>query len=220
MSEENIENIGKSDSTFAPTFVDHHILPGKSFNGHFVIENNISIPKNVIDLYICYKINPQLRNLNTDFTLNNWLFGSAKLTKNADLDKYKYGCYGIVFDSRSEFLFTDESFRKNVIIFGADMNSSVYIDNKNKDILDLVEAPTQELDDTTLTAEAKNSISFTQSGKRLVLSLHHNGINGLLFVNATKIYQFKAKDSEIKDYKLCLGNISKDFTINNIKKQD
>ena len=220
MSEENIENIGKSDSTFAPTFVDHHILPGISFNGHFVIENNISIPKNVIDLYICYKINPQLRNLNTDFTLNNWLFGSAKLTKNADLDKYKYGCYGIVFDSRSEFLFTDESFRKNVIIFGADMNSSVYIDNKNKDILDLVEAPTQELDDTTLTAEAKNSISFTQSGKRLVLSLHHNGINSLLFVNATKIYQFKAKDSEIKDYKLCLGNISKDFTINNIKKQD
>ena len=220
MSEENIENIGKSDSTFAPTFVDHHILPGISFNGHFVIENNISIPKNVIDLYICYKINPPLRNLNTDFTLNNWLFGSAKLTKNADLDKYKYGCYGIVFDSRSEFLFTDESFRKNVIIFGADMNSSVYIDNKNKDILDLVEAPTQELDDTTLTAEAKNSISFTQSGKRLVLSLHHNGINSLLFVNATKIYQFKAKDSEIKDYKLCLGNISKDFTINNIKKQD
>ena len=220
MSEENIENIGKSNSTFAPTFVDHHILPGISFNGHFVIENNISIPKNVIDLYICYKINPQLRNLNTDFILNNWLFGSAKLTKNADLDKYKYGCYGIVFDSRSEFLFTDESFRKNVIIFGADMNSSVYIDNKNKDILDLVEAPTQELDDTTLTAEAKNSISFTQSGKRLVLSLHHNGINSLLFVNATKIYQFKAKDSEIKDYKLCLGNISKDFTINNIKKQD
>ena len=38
-----------------------------------------------------------------------------------------------------------------------------------------------------------------------------------LFANATKIYQFKAKDSEIKDYALCLGNISKDFTINNIK---
>ena len=33
-----------------------------------------------------------------------------------------------------------------------------------------------------------------------------------------KIYQFKAKDSKIKDYALCLGNISKDFTINNMKK--
>ena len=39
----------------------------------------------------------------------------------------------------------------------------------------------------------------------------------MLFVNATKIYQFKAKYSEIEDYKLCLGNISKDFTINDMK---
>ena len=42
-----------------------------------------------------------------------------KLTKNADLDKYKHSGYGIEFDSRSEFLFTDGSFEKNVIIFGA-----------------------------------------------------------------------------------------------------
>ena len=38
------------------------------------------------------------------------------------------------------------------------------------------------------------------------------------FVNATKIFQFKAKNSKIKDYALCLGNISKDFIINNMKK--
>ena len=42
-----------------------------------------------------------------------------------------------------------------------------------------------------------------------------------LFAYATKIYQFKAKDSEIKKYPLCSGNVSKDFTINNMKtKQD
>ena len=46
-----------------------------------------------------------------------------------------------------------------------------------------------------------------------------NGSNSFLFVNATKIYQFKAKDSNIKKYPLCLGNISKDFTANNIKKK-
>ena len=40
-----------------------------------------------------------------------------------------------------------------------------------------------------------------------------------MFVNATKVYQFKAKNSEIKDYARCLGNISKDFTINNLKKK-
>ena len=52
-----------------------------------------------------------------------------------------------------------------------------------------------------------------------MLSQHYNGSNSFLFVHATKIYQFRAKDSEIKDHPLCLGNISKDFTINNMKKK-
>ena len=105
---------------------------------------------------------------------------------------------------------------KKVIIFGADMSSSVHAD-KRKDISILGEGPTQGLDDTTLTAEAKYSINFTQSGKRFVLSLHYNENNSFLFVNTTKVYQFKAKNSEIKHYALCLG---KYFTINNMKKQD
>ena len=54
--------------------------------------------------------------------------------------------------------------------------------------------------------------------KDFALSLHYNRSNSFAFINATKIYLFEAKDSEIKDYTLCLGNISKDFTINNIKK--
>ena len=94
----------------------------------------------------------------------------------------------------------------------------MFVDNKNDDILILGEGPTQGLDDTTLTVEAKCSINFTQPNKRFVLSLHYNGSNSFLFVNATKKYQIKAKDSEIKDYALCLGSISKDFTINNMKK--
>ena len=94
----------------------------------------------------------------------------------------------------------------------------MHIDNKNKDILILGDGPTQGLDDTTLTAEAIHPINFTQPNKIFVLSLHYNGNNSFLFVNATKIYQFKAKDSEIKDYALHLRNISKDFIINNMKK--
>ena len=82
---------------------------------------------------------------------------------------------------------------RNVIIFGADMSSSVHIDNKSKDILIPVEEPTQGLDDTTLTAEAKYPINFTQPRKRFVLSVHYNGSNNFLFANATKIYQFKAR---------------------------
>ena len=63
---------------------------------------------------------------------------------------------------------------KNVIIFGADMSLSVYIDNKGKDILILGEGPTQGLDDTTLTADAIYPINFTQRNKRFVLSLQYN----------------------------------------------
>ena len=95
MSEKSIQNISKSESNFAPTFVDHHGLPDINFNGHCLIKNNISIPKKVINLYISYTVGNQLRNLNTDFALGNCLFGSVKLTKNSDLDKYKYTGYGI-----------------------------------------------------------------------------------------------------------------------------
>ena len=88
MSKESIENITKSDRNVAPTFIDHHLLPALNFNGHCLIRNNISIPKKVINLYISYTLGSQLKNLNTNFTLGNCLFGSVKLTKNADLDKY------------------------------------------------------------------------------------------------------------------------------------
>ena len=77
------------------------------------------------------------------------------------------------------------------------MSSSVHIDNKNKDILILGEGPTQRLHDTTV--ETKHPINFIQPRKKFVLSLYYNGSNSFLFVNATKIYQFKAKVSEIKD---------------------
>ena len=66
------------------------------------------------------------------------------------------------------------------------MSSSVDIDNKNKYILILGEGPTQGLDDTTLTAEAKYPTTFIQLGK-IVLSLQYNGSNSFLFVNAAKI---------------------------------
>ena len=78
------------------------------------------------------------------------------------------------------------------------MSSSVHIDNKKKDILILVKGLTQKLDDTMLTAEAQYSINFSRLDRKFCLSLHYNGSSNFLFVNATKIYQSKAKDIEIK----------------------
>ena len=63
------------------------------------------------------------------------------------------------------------------------------------------------------------TISFTVAKNKFCLSLHYNGANSYLFVNGTEIYKFKAKDSEIVATLLCLGNISKDWSVDNIKKQ-
>ena len=96
------------------------------------------------------------------------------------------------------------------------MNSSVPIDDKKRDILILGKDPTQGVDDTTFTAEAQYSVNFSRSNRKNCLSMHYNGNNSFLYVNAIKVYRFKAKDSEIKQYPLCLGNISGDSSANNM----
>ena len=50
------------------------------------------------------------------------------------------------------------------------------------------------------------------------MSLHYNGANSYLFDNGTEMIKFRAKDSEITAYPLGLGNISKDWSIGNMKK--
>ena len=97
------------------------------------------------------------------------------------------------------------------------MSSSAHIDYKKKDILVLRKGPTQELEHT-LTAEKMYSIYFTLTKKKFCLSLHYDGANSYSFVNGTEIYKFKAKDSEIVASPLCLGNISKDWSTDNMKR--
>ena len=98
------------------------------------------------------------------------------------------------------------------------MNSSIHFDNKKKDILILGLGPTQGLGEDSLTAEKMYSINFTVTKKKFCLSLHYNAANSYLFVNGTEIIKFKVKDSEIVPRPLCLGNISKDWSVDNIKK--
>ena len=63
------------------------------------------------------------------------------------------------------------------------------------------------------------SINFTENNKKFCLSLHYNEANSYLFVNGTEIHKFKAKDSETVATPLCQGNISKDFSVDNMKKK-
>ena len=59
------------------------------------------------------------------------MFGAVKLTKQVDVDLYKYSGYGIGFDGKGFYSIGDEIGR-NVIIFGVEMSSSSHIDNKKK----------------------------------------------------------------------------------------
>ena len=96
------------------------------------------------------------------------------------------------------------------------MSSSVHVD-KRKDILILGKGPRQGLGEHSLTAEKMYSVNFTDNGDKYCLSLHCNGENSYLFVNGTEIIKFKAKDSEIVANPLSLGNILKDWSVDNMK---
>ena len=98
------------------------------------------------------------------------------------------------------------------------MSSSTHNNNKKKDILVLGREPTQRLA-STLTAEKMYSINFTITKRKFCLSLHYNRVNSHLFVNGTEIIRFKAKDSKIVASPLCLGNVSKDWSTDSMKKQ-
>ena len=86
-----------------------------------------------------------------------------------------------------EEVFPSDGFGQNVVIFGANMSSSIHIENKGKYILILGLGPTQGLGENSLTAEKMCSINFTVTKKKFCLSLHYNGVNSYLFVNGTEI---------------------------------
>ena len=134
------------------------------------------------------------------------------MNKNADVNKYKYYGYGIIFEGHGRFSSPGIGLGRNVIIFGVDMNSSTKIDNRKKDILILGKGTTQELEHT-LSAKKMYWIYFKEHNEKFCLSLHYFGANSCLFVNAKEIHKLKAKDHEIVAAPLCLGKISKDWTV-------
>ena len=122
--------------------------------------------KKVVNIYIVFELGASSSHSN-DPTTKNCLFGEVTLTKKANIEKYKYSGYGIGFDRRSSFSFPSGGFGQNVLVFGADMSSSIHIDNKKKDTLILGRGPTQGLE-STLTAEKMYSINFTVTKKSFV----------------------------------------------------
>ena len=145
--------------------------PRVRFSGSCLKQNAITYNHGKsVNIYILYKINKTDNTTSSDPTLENYLFGAVTLTKNADIDKYKYSGYGIGFNRKVSFSFPSTGLGRNVIIFGVDMSSSTLkIDNRKKDILILGKGPPQGLEHT-LSAEKFHSINFTEQDKKFCLS--------------------------------------------------
>ena len=84
------------------------------FTGSCLKQYNLQYKhKNTVNINIVYELGASASNDN-DPTLKNCLIGAVTLTKNADIDKYKYSGYGIRFDRRSSFSFPGGGFGQNV----------------------------------------------------------------------------------------------------------
>ena len=180
------------------------------FHGSCLKQDKVTYKhRTVVNIYIVYELSSTLNSF--DPTLENYLFGAVKITKNTDIDKSRFSGYGIGFDSKGIFVFPNGECACIVILFGTDMSSFVHVDNTKKDILIFGEGATQGLDGTILTAEESIRINFIKSRKKFCLSLYYSGSDSPLFVNGTEICKFRAKNCEIVAMSLCLGDISKDF---------
>ena len=181
MSDERIKSIKTPDHSITPNLDCYGAKTRAEFNGSYLKQESVTFNHGkVVNIYIVYEINKSI-NISDYPTLENCLFEAVTLTKNGDIDKYKYSGYGIGFDRHGSFSFPGTGLGRNVIIFGVDMGSSTKIDNRKKYILILGKGPMQGLEHI-LSAEKMYSINFTERNKKFSLSLHYNGENCYLFV--------------------------------------
>ena len=144
--DKKINSFKTSNDSITPNIDYYSTKAGVEFNGSCLKQDSVTFNHGkVVKIYIFYEISKSI-NISDYPLLENCLFGAVSLTKNADINKYKYSGYGIGFDRHESFSSPGVGLGRNVIIFGIDMSSSTKIDNRKKDILILGEGPTQELE--------------------------------------------------------------------------
>ena len=195
-------------------------------NNILTSNNDHVINTNVINIYCVYKLDTITSSRDKSFTVQNALFGAIQITKTAiDNSKNNYKGYGICFHERSEFGHTiteggcdHTTDARNVLIFGTDMSFSVHATNRANHICLMGTGLTQGINDTTIYAEKNFHRNFTDPGKKFVLSLHYNGNDSYLLVNSRQELKFKAKTDQLLKEKLCLGNLSDQWTTSESEK--
>ena len=132
ISDESIKSPTTSDNSLNPRLSYYGTKIRVQFTGSCLKQPKFTFThKKVVNIYIVYELDASSSHISSP-TINNCLFGAVTLTKNADIEKYRYSGYSIGFDTRSSFSFPRGGFGQNVLIFGADMRSSIHIDNKKK----------------------------------------------------------------------------------------
>ena len=129
-SAEAIKPPATSDNSYTPSLSYYDTKTGVKIPGSCLKQSTILCNhRPIVNIYIVCELGASISHID-DPTLKNCLFGAVTLTKNANINKYHYSDYGNGFDRKSSFSFPGVGFNQNVIIFGADMSSSVHVDNK------------------------------------------------------------------------------------------
>ena len=187
-------------------------------SGNHFQQDAQSFNNDIINIHCVYKLDPISFSRDNTFTVQNALFGSMQITKNADTSKYKYKGYGICFDEGGMFSIGNIRNGRNVLIFGVHESSLVHTNNKANNIFIIGDGFVQGINDMTLYAEKIYSQYFTQSNKKLVLSLHYNDNDSYLFITGKQELKFKAKPDKLIREKLCIGNLSSQWTTSESEK--
>ena len=142
LSDERLYSITASDYKITPELSFYGTKTRVEFNGSSLKQDKVTLNHGtIVNIYIVYEISKN-HSISSYPTLENCLFRAVTLTKNADIDKYKYSGYGIGFDRHREFSFGN-GLDKNCIIFGADLSNSSHDNNKKIVFLFLVKICTR-----------------------------------------------------------------------------
>ena len=207
----NLSRLGVVDDYYV-NLSGNHFQQNKT--NVFNIYNN-----NSTNIYCVYKLDPISSSRDNTFTVQNALFGSIQITKNADTSKYKYEGYGICFDEDGTFSIGNITNGRNVLIFGVHESSLTHTNNKANNMFVMGDGFVQGINDTTLHAEKIYSQNFTQPNKKFVLSLHYNNNDSYLFINGKQELKFKAKSNPVLiEKRLCKGNLSAQWKTSELEK--
>ena len=163
LSNEKISSIITTSYNKVPSLAYDNVRIKLKFVGSLLKQDKITYNHGpIVNIYIVYRLSPSIT---SHITLVNCLLGAVKIIKTLKINTYSG--YGIAFDSKGNLSLPSGGYGKNVIIFGADLSSCVYANNRANNILVLGKEFIQGVNGTTNYAEKMYSTNFTVTNKKI-----------------------------------------------------